>query len=144
MVLVCAVAIEGELDFFNPVVFGRLSSQNKFSVHKSPAAVVQEERINCVAKWISHPGGHEYIFVTVRVEVGNADAPRPEGLRADFVRHFGELAMARVPVKRIPENAVGSGSQGIGRPFDGTPLLAFLLGEGGAEILFGRFDLEAR
>ena len=49
------------------------------------APIVQEDGIDAVAEWIAHPGRDKYVFVTVRVQVGDADAPGPVGFGADLV-----------------------------------------------------------
>ena len=85
VVFIFAVTIEGEVFFFNAVVFWRLDAENKFAVHEALPIVVQQHGIVGVAERITHAGGHKNVFVTVRIEVGDGDAPRPVGLGADLV-----------------------------------------------------------
>ena len=135
--------IQREEFLFNSISFAGFDAEDQFAIDEAFAAFVQQEGIDRVAQRIAHAGGHKHIFVTVCVQVGDADAPRPERFRADRVGDLNELAAALILIERISKDAVGSPRQILWRPFDGAPCLALLLLELCAVILLAGFDLNA-
>ena len=141
MVLVLTGTIQGEVFLLNPVVFARFHSENKLAVHKPLAVFIQQHRVDSIAERIAHAGRDKYVFVTVRVQVGDADAPGPVGFGADFVRDLGKDTVALILIKRVSENVVGCPlEKGVG-PFNRTPGLAFCLLKTRGEVLLADLGL---
>ena len=114
MPLVVAGTIEREEFLFNPVALARLHAQHKLAVHEPLPSLVQQQGVDGVSQRIAHACGHKDVFVTVRVEIRNADAPRPIRLRADLGGDLDELALTLVLIERVSENVVGRALKGGG------------------------------
>src|SRR5437762_9002385 len=104
--IVCPVrpgTVEGEPFPSQPAVPARLNAEQEFTVEEAFSPFVQQDRVNRVAEWVPHAGGDKNILITVRIEVADADSPRPIGFHTQHVRDLDKDAVAFVLIESVPE-----------------------------------------
>ena len=94
-------AIEREPGFGGPVTAARFDPQDKLAVEEFFTPFVQQQRINPVAKGVIHTRGDKHVFITVGIEVADAQAPRPVIFHPDLIRDLDKSSLFRLAIEGV-------------------------------------------
>ena len=83
----------------------RLHTQNVLGIQESLTGVVDQNAVGRITEWKAHARRDENVLPTVRIQVADTQAPRPEVLCIDLIRYFVERAVTVIPVERVAEDA---------------------------------------
>src|SRR5688572_186741 len=96
MLFLGAVTIEREPILVRSAVSARLDPQQKLAVQELFPTFIEQYGIDAITKGITHARTDEDVFKAVRIEVPNADAPRPVSFESQPIGCFHKRSVALV------------------------------------------------